>query len=123
MKVVAAILRCKDKYLIARRAAHKALSGKWEFPGGKIEADESPETALKRELLEELGIECLILDHVITVYHNYSSVTIELVAFNVEYIKGDFILIDHDMIMWSSKSELLTLDLAEADLPILDKLD
>lgn len=88
LQVVAAIIKNKDKYLVARRASHKSLPGKWEFPGGKIEKDETPETALKRELLEELGIECLVRGHLITTHHNYPEFSIELAAYNVEYIRG-----------------------------------
>lgn len=55
IKVVAGIITRNNMILIARRGAHKSMAGKWEFPGGKIEVNESPERALEREILEEFG--------------------------------------------------------------------
>src|SRR3989338_8933247 len=57
IEVVAAVLRQDNKFLIAKRKADQHVGGKWEFPGGKIEKEETPEACLKRELFEEFGIE------------------------------------------------------------------
>ncbi len=56
LAVVAGVIRRKGRYLVYRRPEGKLLAGKWEFPGGKLEEGESPEAALARELMEELGI-------------------------------------------------------------------
>ena len=60
LKVVAAVIKKDDKYLVARRASHKQHAGKWEFPGGKVENGESHHEAMEREWIEELGVMVVI---------------------------------------------------------------
>lgn len=120
--VVAGIIWKNGKILLARRGKHKHLGGKWEFPGGKIEQGELAETALERELKEELGILTETQDFFHTNIHQYSSVIIKLNAYNSAYISGDIKLIDHDRVEWVNVSELLAYDFAEADLPFVYKL-
>jgi len=122
IQVVAAVLERDGNYLIARRAHHKSLPGKWEFPGGKIESGESSEVALERELNEEFGIKTLIGKHLISTSYSYPEISIELIAFEVKYLSGDFILSDHDKIDWVKASNFRKYDFAEADIPIIDFL-
>lgn len=118
-RVVAAIILHEERYLAARRAPHKQLAGKWEFPGGKPEPAESDEQALKREIREELGVEIRVLRHF------DSSITqgIELVCYVCE-LTGDLPTssTDHDQLRWLAESELAALDWAEADKPALKRL-
>lgn len=119
LKVVAAIIIKNDKVLIARRAAHKKMPGKWEFPGGKVEAGETPELALEREIYEEFGVQVQTKEFVHTNLYDYGSFKIELMAFNTSYISGEFELTDHDRIEWVRPEMLESYDLTEADLPII----
>ena len=122
IQVVAAIIAQNKKILIARRAAHKAMPGKWEFPGGKIEPGETPERALERELLEEFGIKTKTGRFISKNIHHYPTLSIELLAYHSEIISGSFTLTDHDQIAWEKIDQIEHFDLAEADLPILLKI-
>jgi mutator protein MutT len=120
IEVTAAILKKDGKILLARRAPNKHLAGKWEFPGGKIEAGESPEQCLARELGEEFEIVAKIGDFVCESIFHYPEAnrTIRLLAYEVAYVSGDFHLSDHDKIEWSAPELLTSYDLAPADIPI-----
>jgi len=122
IEVVAGILVKEGKVLIARRASHKSLPGKWEFPGGKIEKNEKHETALERELFEEFSVKTKTGKYITTNEHDYGSFKIKLKAYFSEYLMGDFNLTDHDQIQWVRLNKLITYDLAEADLPIVKVL-
>jgi len=119
IEVVAGILVKESKVLIARRAAHKSLPGKWEFPGGKIEKDETPEVALERELFEEFGIKTKTGKFISTNEHDYGTFKIKLFAYLSEYLMGDFNLTDHDKIKWVNTSQLHGYEMADADIPII----
>ena len=122
IKVVAAIFTDGDKVLTMRRAPHKPLPGKWEFPGGKIEKDESPEQALIREIKEELDVEITSLelfDHSTTILPGWE---IELSCFMVQSDRFPEKSTDHDRLIWLKKQDLHTLDWSDADLPAVRKL-
>jgi 8-oxo-dGTP diphosphatase len=122
IRVTAAVIEKNNKILIAQRKKEKHLGLKWEFPGGKIEDGESPESCLRRELKEEFGIETKIKDFIVKTRHQYPKVEIELLAYNVQYISGEFKLIDHEKIDWVNKEKLTNYDFAEADLDIIEKI-
>ena len=81
--VTAAIIKKDNKFLIAKRKEGH-LANKWEFPGGKLEPNETPEDCLKRELSEEFGIETIIGKYVTKSIHEYPHIKIELIAYEVE---------------------------------------
>ncbi len=120
--VTCAIIEKEDKILIARRAVDQKLADKWEFPGGKVEDGESPEECLKRELEEEFGIQTEVGEFITSSKYHYDHISIELLAFHVKYISGEFTLSDHDTIEWVIPEELLNYDLAKADIPIAEML-
>ncbi len=120
--VVAAIIKKDNKYLIARRAKHKVHAGKWEFPGGKIEDNETHEKALERELFEEFGIISKTGNHIKTCIHDYGSIRVKLMAYESQHIKGDYSLTDHDQIAWVEANEMKNYSFAEADLPVIAAL-
>ena len=122
IQVVAAIFTEGEKVLAMRRAAHKPLPGKWEFPGGKIEQSESPEQALIREIKEELDVEITSLelfDHSTTSLPDWE---IELSCFWVQADRFPKQSTDHDQLIWLEKHKLHTLDWSDADLPAVEKL-
>lgn len=122
INVTAAIIENNGKFLIAKRKKGKHLENKWEFPGGKIENDETPERCLQRELKEEFGIDAKILDFVTESIFSYENVKIRLLAYRASYLAGEFQLNAHDEFKWVSIDEFNNYDFAEADLLIIEKL-
>lgn len=122
IRVVAGIIKRDGKVLIARRASHKTMSGKWEFPGGKVEEGENPERALEREILEEFGVVVRTKEFLHANQHDYGDFKIELIAFSADYIDGVFKLSDHDKMEWIVPEELYSYDLTDADIPLISIL-
>ncbi len=123
IEVVAAIFINDQNYVFCtRRKNFGELALKWEFPGGKIDLEESPQEALKREIKEELEINIVDLEHYITTNHEYNSFTITLHAYICEGILDNYVLNDHEESKWVHRNDLLILDWTEADLPIVAKL-
>jgi 8-oxo-dGTP diphosphatase len=122
IQVTAAVILKDYRVLVARRSPHKHMGGYWEFPGGKIEDGETPQQALARELLEELGITIRVGEYFITNEHDYGDKKISLIAYFCSWFAGSLRLADHDAVQWCSATELLELDLAPADIPIATAL-
>ncbi|PWG78012.1 (deoxy)nucleoside triphosphate pyrophosphohydrolase [Pararcticibacter amylolyticus] len=104
--VAAAVIFEGEQFLIARRAPNKSQAGFWEFPGGKIEAGETPEACLKRELKEELAIEVKVNHFLAENVHRYEHISITLKAYHCSYVAGEIQLNDHDMVRWISSDEI-----------------
>ncbi len=121
--VTAAVIRKNGKVLIAQHAAGEHLEGLWEFPGGKIEKGETPEQCLKRELFEEFGINVRIGGFITESRFSYKRMNIRLLAYEVEYLGGDFSLKVHSAISWVTSDNLANYSFAPADIPILEKLN
>ncbi len=121
-KVTAAIITRDNKILIAQRAKKDELYGKWEFPGGKMEPGETEQECLKRELLEEFGIEVEIGEYVCSSFFVYNGTPMEMLAYYVTLISNDFVLYEHQQIKWVEKRDLLLFDFPEPDKPIIQKL-
>ncbi len=122
IRVTAAIIEKDGNILIARRKKDDPLKGKWEFPGGKIEDKETPEECLRRELHEELGIDTKVGDFICSSKYDYAHISIELLAYKVYHLNGEFRANDHEEIRWINPLELDKYDFPEADKPILEKL-
>ncbi|MBV7564167.1 (deoxy)nucleoside triphosphate pyrophosphohydrolase [Pseudomonas sp. sia0905] len=121
-KVAAAVIYLAGKILIARRAPGEKLAGMWEFPGGKLEANETPQACITRELHEELGVESDAGEILTTSIYTYPGGTIELIAVVVELRSTAFKLQVHDLAEWVLPNELLDYDLAPADIPIAEEI-
>jgi 8-oxo-dGTP diphosphatase len=121
--VTAAILEKGNKIMIARRAHGKHLEGYWEFPGGKIELNETPESCLLRELKEEFEIEASIENYIGESIFEYPDKTIILKAFTCKILSGEMKLNDHDRIEWIETEELSNYKLAPADIPLIKLYD
>ena len=113
------IYNTSGEVFLARRREGKSQAGKWEFPGGKLEAGESEAACLQRELLEELGMEVEVQERLGENVHDYVEVQIRLIAYRCKFIQATYVLTDHDEYAWVKPEEILKYDLAEADVAFL----
>lgn len=120
--VVTAMMRRGDEVLLGLRPEGHNLAGFWEFPGGKVEPDETPEDALKRELNEELGIEAEIGPIRFTGIHSYGDTGILLLFYDVPYWKGEPKTVHHSGLKWVKISDLKNENLPEANFKLLNKI-
>ena len=110
--------------LVTQRSSAMSLPLKWEFPGGKVEAGESAEQCILREIKEELGIDILVLRKMKAHAYNNGKLQIRLIPFRCEMLTGEIVLAEHARYLWLKREELSDLDWAGADLPVLqDYLD
>jgi len=121
--VVCAIIQDSEgRFLACLRPHGKHLAGFWEFPGGKVEANEAPEVALIRELHEELGVLVQVGAPLEPVIWNYDRGCIRLLPFFCAIPNGQPRAIEHEQLLWCSPEEFGTLSWAEADLPVLGQI-
>ncbi len=120
--VAAVIINDKNEIFCAKRKDEGLLALKWEFPGGKIEKGESLEEALVREIKEEFSTKIKVKDFIMTVRHQYKTFHLTMHAFYADVIEGNLILNEHTGFKWLKKDQLLSLDWAEADIPIVKAL-
>jgi 8-oxo-dGTP diphosphatase len=120
--VAAAVLLHEGKVLIARRRPGMRHAGEWEFPGGRIEAGETPEAALTREIEEELGIAVRTAGFFAESRYRYDHAEVRILAYKVEWISGEIRLLDHDRYAWVFPGLLFDYNLLPADLPLAEKL-
>ena len=121
IKVTCAIILFNSKILVTQRAENMSHPLKWEFPGGKLEENESEIDCIKREIKEELNIEIEVLKSLSNSIYDYGVFKINLIPFISNYVSGEIILSEHKDYKLLDKSELLNLDWAEADLPIVEE--
>lgn len=121
-EVVCGVIFRGNQVFIARRKRGKSQGGKWEFPGGKVELNESYQSALARELEEEFSMKVIIQNQTGENIHNYVDKKIKLIGFKCEFISSEFLLTDHDAYKWVEPEKLLSFDFAEADIPLVKNL-
>jgi mutator protein MutT len=122
--VAAAVVREADRFLLTKRPDKGHLAGFWEFPGGKVEAGESPEDALVRECMEECGLDVVPLDILDVTFHRYPNKNVLLLFYacglgerrQVKHIE----VADH---VWVAASELRRYELPPPDAKLLAKLE
>ncbi|OAQ38860.1 DNA mismatch repair protein MutT [Pedobacter psychrophilus] len=122
IKVTCAIINFKGKILVVQRSEMMSMPLKWEFPGGKVEANESEIDCIKREIKEELDIEISISKRLTPSNYNYPNMSIELIPFLANHKEGEIFLKEHKQYLILAKHELSNLDWADADLPILKEI-
>lgn len=120
--VTAAILQRDGAILLARRASGQKLAGYWEFPGGKVEAGETLQSCLEREISEELNWVVQAGEVLATSEYVYEHGAIRLVALAAEIVSGAATLTVHDRLEWVPIGRLLEYRLATADIPIAQSL-
>ena len=123
IKVVAALIKKEGKVLIAKRSTgDENVYGKWEFPGGKVEKDETEERAIEREIKEEFELNIKAQKFIVNNICEYPNKIVDLRLYECEYVSGNFKLHDHSEYKWIEIEYLLDYDLAEADIPLAQYL-
>lgn len=120
--VACAIIFFNDKVLVTQRSERMSQPLKWEFPGGKLENGESETDCIKREIREEINIEIEVLNKLSDSIHDYGSIKIKLIPFLARYVSGSIELSEHSNYKFLPKNELMDLDWAQADIPIVQEL-
>ncbi len=116
---VGILVNGNQKLLIQQRRTGTDCAGKWEFPGGKIESGETPATALKRELTEELAIDMGKARPLINLKHDYAHANVSLHSFIIYDWKGEAQGHEGQAIVWVTPDEAESYDLLEAAYPLL----
>lgn len=120
--VVGAIIRRDGEILCARRGPEGSLPGLWEFPGGKIETNESPKGALAREIIEELNCCIKVGDQVDSTTYEYDFAIITLTTFYCVLTDGEPDMTEHSELRWLPPELLKELEWAPADIPAVDRI-
>ena len=125
VKVVAAII-CDDmkekNKIFATARGYGDLKGGWEFPGGKIEPEETPEAAIVREIKEELDTEVQVVKLLDTVEYDYPNFHLSMDCFICSVVSGDLVLKEHEAARWLTKDTLDSVDWLTADLGLIEKI-
>ena len=119
ISVVAAVIRDGER-IFATQKGYGNYKGWWEFPGGKIEAGETPQQALKREILEELDTEIEVGDLITSVEYDYPEFHLSMDCFWCTVTSGKLVLKEAEDAKWLSKDELMSVKWLPADLEVLE---
>ena len=111
------------KEVFATQRGYGEYKDWWEFPGGKIEAGESPEAALAREIREELATEISVGDYIDTIEYDYPAFHLSMRCYECSIISGKLELLEHENACWLTKENLHSVKWLPADVLILDKVD
>jgi 8-oxo-dGTP diphosphatase len=123
LDVVAGLIFDQDCVLVCQRNQQSTFALKWEFPGGKVEPGEEPQSALRRELKEELDIEVGLLREISRHEHCYPKMAkVNLRFFRVVDYSGEVKNLVFEQIKWVPVKDLERLDFLEADLPLVREL-
>jgi mutator protein MutT len=113
VRVLAAVVQRDGRYLVCLRPPHKRHGGLWEFPGGKLEPNETPEGAAVRELREELGVDVTAFGSLLYTHQEPNA------PFRIEFlaveISGEPLALEHTSLQWATPSELGAMPLAPSD--------
>jgi 8-oxo-dGTP diphosphatase len=120
--VVAGILVQNDRILVCQRRRDDPYGLQWEFPGGKLEPNENPQQALRRELTEELSIDAEIGDHVFQLRHRYPDRFVEVAFFLVPVYRGIIRNRVFEAVTWALRSELDRFPFLEADRELVKRI-
>lgn len=126
IRVVAAVIKAVNEkgqaIIFSTRRGYGEFKGGWEFPGGKIEAGETPQEALKREIMEELDTEILVGDLIDTIEYDYPEFHLSMDCFWCEIVKGDLVLKEHEAARWLTKEQLGEVEWLPADVRLFEKI-
>ena len=126
VRVVAAIIKDKTEsgkdIIFATQRGYGEYKDGWEFPGGKIETGESPEQALKREIMEELDTEIIIEELIDTIEYDYPKFHLSMDCFWCTLVKGELTLKEHEAARWLDKDTIDSVSWLPADVTIIEKI-
>lgn len=126
IRVVAAVIKAVNEsgepVIFATLRGYGEFQGGWEFPGGKIEVGESPQEALRREIIEELDTEITIGELVDTVEYDYPNFHLSMDCFWCEVLSGNLILKEHEDARWLLKEQLDDVEWLPADITLVEKI-
>lgn len=127
IRVVAAIIKKCDEdgkpVIFATERGYGDYKDWWEFPGGKIEAGETPEAALIREIKEELDTEIEVGDYIMTIEYDYPEFHLSMDCFWCSVISGKLTLLEHEAARWLPLNDLKQVKWLPADLEIIEKIE
>ena len=119
-RVVVGIIWKNNKLLITKRKTQQLLGGLWEFPGGKVNPNESLDAAVKREILEEVGLSIKVNEQLGTIKHAYSHFKIKLTAFSCEWLSGDVLCKEVADFSWIKTKDLDTYPFPKANIKLFE---
>ena len=126
VRVVAAVIKStnenKEPIIFATQRGYGDFKGGWEFPGGKIESGETPQEALKREIIEELDTEVSVGELMDTVEYDYPQFHLSMDCFWCQIVRGNLVLKEHEAARWLTKDELNNVEWLPADITLIEKI-
>jgi 8-oxo-dGTP diphosphatase len=117
--VACALIRRNDHFLAVRRSQRMPHPGKWEFPGGKIEPEETSFECIVREIREELGLDVKPTDELWSITWHYPEKFVRLIPIVCEIIGGELRLTEHDQMQWIDEDHLKEINWTDADRAML----
>ena len=121
--VVAAVIKKNNLYFIAQRNRNKYFAYYWEFPGGKVDNQETFKNALKREIKEELAINIRVFNHIASEKHKDEKINVNVHYFLCESLDENIILSEHEDMKWVQKNDLTKFKMAPGDSKIIKYLE
>lgn len=126
IRVVAAVIKAVNEngepIIFATQRGYGDFKGGWEFPGGKIEAGETPQEALKREIMEELDTDISVGELVNTIEYDYPQFHLSMDCFWCEIVSGNLVLKEHEAARWLTKGQLNEVEWLPADITLISKV-
>lgn len=126
IKVVAAVIKSlNDKgqtIILSTQRGYGEFKDSWEFPGGKIENGETPQEALKREIMEELDTQIKVGTLIDTIEYDYSDFHLSMDCFWCEIVSGNLVLKEHENAKWLTKEQLQDVEWLPADIKLIENI-